>query len=251
MTTYPAGIDISHWQVKTPPLGTSLEFVFVKATEGTSVDPRYHQHAANVLSAHKILGAYHFNKHGVSPKAQASAFLNTIGKNVHLVALDIEGDAGTHFNDAEARIFIQAVQATGRKVGVYASESGFPHVGQDWNWVAKWGDTPPSGTWAFWQWGIVNHVDRDRFHGTMAQLRALAGDPVHYVASVPTGVALRLFTVESGVVTGRRIITTDHPMVRRPCSAPHKYPWPGHLARHLVKLDKDGPYIDAKYADAL
>jgi hypothetical protein len=62
----------------------------------------------------------------------------------------------------------------------------------------------------------------------------------------------RLFTVEhtakypNGVITAVQI-RHDTSAIRKPCSAPRKYPWPGHLGRVLVKLE-DGPYIQAKFA---
>jgi hypothetical protein len=74
-----------------------------------------------------------------------------------------------------------------------------------------------------------------------------------HVAVVPEGTkGVRLFTVEhtakypNGVVTAVQI-RHDMSAIRKPCSAPKKYPWPGHLGRVLVKLD-DGPYIQAKFA---
>jgi hypothetical protein len=169
------GIDISHWQAQTPPLGTSLGFVFARATYGTYPDDRYAQHAANVRAAGKVLGAYHFGRYG-DPASQARAFLATIG-DVRLVALDFEKDGtNRHMTPDQARLFIRSVQATGRTVGLYASDSGFPSLGQNWNWVANWSDRP-SRPWAFWQYEVSGtpRIDRDRFDGTMEQLRALAG----------------------------------------------------------------------------
>jgi hypothetical protein len=71
--------------------------------------------------------------------------------------------------------------------------------------------------------------------------------PPTWEVRVPAGTALRLFTVEAGVITHVQVRKKPWTAVVRPCSAPHKYPWPGHLARSLVKL-QDGMYVNAKYA---
>ena len=74
---------------------------------------------------------------------------------------------------AQARVFIAEVHRAGRKIGLYHSRSGFPSLGQDWNWIAQWGDTPPNMPWAFWQWQ-GSPLDRDMFNGDHTALRKLA-----------------------------------------------------------------------------
>jgi hypothetical protein len=77
----------------------------------------------------------------------------------------------------------------------------------------------------------------------------------HVAEACPRGRrASRLFTVEhtakypNGVIHAVQI-RHDTSAIRKPCSAPRKYPWPGpsRLARVLVKLE-DGPYIQSKFA---
>lgn len=255
------GIDISHWQTKTPPLGTSLGFVFARATYGLYPDQRYDMHARNVLAAGKVLGAYHFGRYG-DGAAQARAFLNVIGPHVKLVALDWEKDGDNpHMTPAQGQAFIRTVQASGRKVGVYASEANFPDsLGQDWKWVAKWGTDEPRGLWAFWQYGVANHIDRDRFSGTLDQLRILAGLPVTWRWSLrPTPPAstarFTRFTVENGHITGTGPALTRGTNVA--CSAPVFVPAapgkPDEWSRELVRFiapgkKRDGWWVDARYA---
>jgi hypothetical protein len=167
------GIDISHWQATTPDL-TGRAFVFARATYGTSPDGRYAMHAANVRAAGRVLGAYHFARPittGDSVAEQVAAFL-AAGSGADLFALDRErdGDNGT-MTQADARAFIAAVQATGRRIGLYASESAFADLGQDWDWVANW-SREPARHWDFWQYR-GSPLDLDRFAGTLADLRAL------------------------------------------------------------------------------
>lgn len=243
------GIDISKWQVATPPLGTSLEFVFVRATYGLDPDARFAKHANDVREAGKILGAYHFGRNG-DGAAQARAFLNVIGPSVRLVALDFEKDGDNpKMAPGQARAFIRTVQATGRTCGLYASESGFPNdLGQDWRWVAKWGRDEPHGRWAFWQYASGSHhasgVDRDRFSGTMEQLERLAGvpDPSWTWERDPKPPRKRtsfaVLTVEHGVVVGppKRIRTEGTAPYH--CTPPKPFPWPGHRDIPLVHLGR-------------
>lgn len=163
------GIDVSHWQATTPPLA-GLSFLFAKASDGAGgPDPRYAQHIANARSAGLLVGAYHFAVKG-DGAAQARAFLTAAGK-VDFYALDREGNDPMTL--AQAAAFINTVQAAGHKCGLYASESGYPNVGQDWNWVANWSRVPAI-PWTFHQYR-GSPLDLDHFNGDMAALRALAG----------------------------------------------------------------------------
>ncbi len=164
------GLDISYAQATTPPLANQA-FVFVRAGYGpANGDARWHQHSAAVRAAGKVLGAYWFWYDGTAGATQAQAFLS-IAAGADLLALDYEGAAK---DQAGAREFIAYIQGQGREIGLYASQSGFPDFGQDWNWVARWGSIPPSFPWAFWQWQ-GNPLDLDRFNGDAAALAKLVG----------------------------------------------------------------------------
>lgn len=164
------GLDVSHYQNRTPNL-TGKDFLFIKATEGTTEDTRYPTHYANGRKAGVVVGAYHFGIGG-DPVAQAAAFIN-VAKDADLVALDLESSPN-RMTTAQAKLFINIVQRTGRKCGLYASESGFPSLGQDFNWVANW-SRQPKIPWTFWQDGPDHGVDHDFFKGTREQLNELAG----------------------------------------------------------------------------
>jgi len=160
------GIDVSKYQATTPSLA-GLSFLFAKATEGTTRDPRYAMHVANARKAGLVVGAYHFN-YGPGPiAAQVAAFLAAAG-DVDLYAVDVEG--GNAFSHAQTGAFIKGVQAAGKQCGLYHSESGFFDAGQDWNWVANWNHVP-AVHWTFWQYR-GSPLDLDRFNGSPDELRA-------------------------------------------------------------------------------
>jgi hypothetical protein len=137
----------------------------------------YATHSANFRKAGLIAGAYAFGTFGDGP-AQALALLDT-ARGADLLALDLETEAGKpRMTDDQARAFIAAVHGVGRKVGLYHSDSGYPFLGQDWDWVAKWGTEAPRRHWSFWQWQGTP-LDRDRFNGTLDELkRMVAPTPV-------------------------------------------------------------------------
>ena len=168
------GIDVSYAQRVTPDL-TGLAFAFARATYGTSIDSMYATHSANFRKAGLVAGAYAFGTFGDGP-AQALALLD-VARGADLLALDLETEHGKpRMTDDQARAFIAAVHGVGRKIGLYHSDSGYPFLGQDWDWVAKWGPDAPRRHWSFWQWQGAP-LDRDRFTGSLADLVKLAGIP--------------------------------------------------------------------------
>jgi hypothetical protein len=166
------GIDVSYANSTTPNLA-GRDFVFVRACYGTTIDRRWGFHSTNVKRAGSVLGAYAFGIYG-SGAAQAEAFLE-IAEGAELFALDLEKESGRpRMTAAQARDFINTVRDTGRDIGLYHSDSAFPNLGQDWNWVAKWGSTPPAREWTFWQYRGYP-LDLNYFHGTTTALYAFAG----------------------------------------------------------------------------
>jgi hypothetical protein len=165
------GIDVSHHQSTTPGL-SGLGFLFARKSIGTQQDEKYGLHIGNARRAGLLTGAYHFNWSTLSVADQVRAFLANVG-DVDFYALDVEPDSGTPaFSRTQARDFIARVQDTGRECGLYMSESSFFDAGQDWNWIANWSNRP-SRPYRFWQYH-GGPIDRNRFEGTLAQLRALA-----------------------------------------------------------------------------
>lgn len=175
MTLY--GDDVSAFQSVTPDL-TGLSFLGVRATYGTGRDPMYDTHSTNAHAHGKVVMAYGFGIYG-DGAAQARAFLS-VAAAADLMALDLEVESGkTPMTYAQAGAFIRTVQAAGRTCGLYHSRSGYPVLGQDFNWVAEWGPVQPDITWAFWQ-DRGSPLDLDEFNGGAADLAALvaaAGGP--------------------------------------------------------------------------
>lgn len=173
------GIDVSHYQQTTPPL-TGLSFLFARATYDVIADDKYAMHMANAEKAGLVRGAYHFGT-GRSPvDKQVSAFLAAVG-DVSLFALDLESDAVPMTQD-QAAAFIKGVQAAGMgKIGLYHSDSGFPHLGQDFDYVADYG-VEPRRPFSFWQYR-GSPLDLDYFNGTLDDLYTLAGENVSLVAN--------------------------------------------------------------------
>lgn len=172
------GIDISAHQTTTPSL-VGVSFVGCRAVYGAALDAMYDTHAANVLAADKVLLAYAFGvseaEYDWSAADQAEAFLASVAGSTSLLALDLEAESGlTPMSAVEATTFIAAIHGAGHRIGLYHSDSGFPLLGQDWNWVAKWGTTPPVRTWAFWQ-SSGSPLDHDVFNGDAAALAAITG----------------------------------------------------------------------------
>lgn len=165
------GIDVSYYQGTTPSLD-GLAFLFARATYGTSPDSKFAMHVANARAKGLLVGAYHFGRN-LSVSAQVTAFLDRAGK-VDFYALDLENDGSSRMTATQARSFIALVKAaTNKPVILYHSESGFPDVGQDANWVANWSQRP-SVPFAFWQYR-GSPLDLDYFNGDINALRKLAG----------------------------------------------------------------------------
>ncbi len=171
------GIDVSKWQSHLPDL-TTVDFLFARASIGTTTDTMYATHIAEAKAAGIVTGAYHFNWDTIPIAAQVTTFIAAAGR-VDLYALDVEGANG--FSDWQAREFIRLMHEAGLKCGLYHSASGFFDAGQDFDWVAKWSTIPPA-SWDFWQYtsdgklpGYTGRLDFNRFDGTLDELHALAG----------------------------------------------------------------------------
>lgn len=170
--TRAAGIDVSHWQTSTPDL-TGLDFLIARVAYGTSLDTKYGLHIANARQAGLVCGAYLFGRYG-DGAAQADVMLEHAG-DVELFVLDLESDGGNpSMTDSQAKAFMSRIRSAGHPCGLYHSLSGFPNLGQDWNWVAYWGAGAPVMPWAIWQWQ-GSPLDRNYFNGTREALYEFAG----------------------------------------------------------------------------
>jgi hypothetical protein len=213
MTLY--GIDVSAFQTTTPPLD-GLSFAFARAGFGSGNPPdgMYAEHAHNIRAAGLALGSYWFWYYGQDNASAVAQFLSVAGA-ADMLALDLEGiNHGTSEALAEAKDFISRVHAEGRKIGLYGSASGFPDVGQDWNWIAQWSGTAPSLPWTFWQYtdtyqGASSGGDSDKFNGDAAALTAFVadqGDTVVVITKVP---ASGTFKVTAGKTAHALQLGTD------------------------------------------
>jgi hypothetical protein len=157
---YEHGIDVSSWN-NTPAL-TGLTFLIARACYGIEPDPHYHVHTSSARLFNLHVGAYCFGRHG-DVDGQVDALLQ-YGAGADFYALDLEADGNNpRMTNEEAAAFIRGMHAKGWRCGLYHSEYGFPFMGQDWNWVANWGQPPQIG-WTFWQ-SHDGSLDEDLFNG--------------------------------------------------------------------------------------
>ncbi len=242
------GFDVSTWQAALPH-AEGCAFAFARATYGSSPDVRYAQHAAAIRQAGLVLGAYAFGISGrtIPVADQARVFLE-VAAEADLLALDLEAEQGrVPMSVTEARAFIAAIHAAGRKIGLYHSASGFPAdaCGADWRWVAAWGETPPAIAWTFWQYS-ASPFDRDRFAGDLAALRALAGgsDDMHFIAAVGGLTSSRRLRVPAGTF----ISGLDGQPLAGPLKAAADLVFVGngdaHSDQRVVLVSTGNPYAD-------
>ena len=179
-------------------------FVFVKATEGTRYRNPYFagdwsgSHAAGLMH-----GAYHFARPSAragSAAAQARYFVAAAGK-AHAkgdlpptLDLEVSGGLGPVKLIVWTKQWLTTVQnLTGRKAMIYSYPYFWSHNMRGTTtfrdhrlWGASYGSRPTTfggawKAWTFWQYsststvsGIRAKSDMNKFHGTLAQLRALA-----------------------------------------------------------------------------
>ena len=197
-----AVFDISHHQHKPDFNRAKLDGnqygVIHKATQGTSYqDPTFKPRIPFIRDSGLRLGAYHFLT-STQPIQQADFFLDVAG-NARLLVVDWESSNGKLPSVAILSEFVRFVQAQGLTLGLYAGQADLIQhfeefddaIQKCWLWVARYGKMPdiPLGkwhTWTMWQWtdGMHNHpqpikgigyCDRDKFNGTLDNLKALWG----------------------------------------------------------------------------
>lgn len=185
MSTYAAGIDVSHYQkridwVKVKESGVS--FAIIKATESNNfVDPRFDYNWTRTRQLGIPRGAYHFFRPKIDPRAQAQQFMKIAGQTLHSTdlppVLDIE--ASPEFVRLEwtelkveerlrrVKVWLETIESeTGRKPMIYTGfYSWFDYLGNssmfvDYPlWIAAYNVTTPripannwgGHGWTFWQ----------------------------------------------------------------------------------------------------
>lgn len=178
------GIDVASYQDSTPDL-TGLDFLVVKATEGTNyVNPK---HAAQVAAGRAkglVVGHYHFVK-GDGMGAQADYFLTHAAPQAdEFLVLDWESPDVT---DAEKNEYITHLKskAGSRRVGLYCNTSYWTtrdhsDFAGDFLWIAD--PNHPAGhpgvthAWTIHQYSSAGGTDRNvAVFATRAEMAAWAG----------------------------------------------------------------------------
>lgn len=191
------GIDVASYQAETYPT-TGLDFVFVKATEGTSyVNPKMSRQAATARTAGLALGFYHF-LHPGGIQAQAEYFVDRCASlEGDLLVCDWEttGD-GKRPTNADKDAFLKAVKKLrpGHKVGLYCNRDYWLNrdstsYAGDFLWIADpttVGKPRIKAKWQFHQYAVTGGTDRNVAKWTdRAALRSWAGYPAPTPKPVP------------------------------------------------------------------
>lgn len=212
MSSYIQGIDCSKWQgddIRWDVVANAgYAFAFLKSSEGVGYeDPCWKRNWAAARDAGIVRGAYHFARVSreieADARAEADWMLKVVGEPEAgdlPPALDIEWDQRADGISASEIVewcstFLEHVEARiGRAPLVYTGPSFWRYRLAKTDalqrfplWEASYTEAPqpkPLGDWrwTFWQFtskgvvpGIAGKVDTNRFHGTRAQLDALAG----------------------------------------------------------------------------
>ena len=200
--SYLPGIDVSRWQGSidwNQVAGDGIRFVFMKATDGTTiVDPTYDTNLAGARANGIRVGSYHFARpDGSANDAELEArwFVDnasiTAGSLPPVLDIEVNGGLGAAALTDWALDWLEEVRAlTGVRALVYTSPNGWKerfgnttrvaNAGYDL-WVAHWTSGDPllpasnwgGRGWMVWQYtdcgrvaGIGGCVDRDWFNGT-------------------------------------------------------------------------------------
>ncbi|MHB9861990.1 GH25 family lysozyme [Streptomyces sp. YIM S03343] len=176
------GIDVSGYQSATPDV-SGKDFVFVKATEGTSyINPRQADQAASARAAGAVVGFYHFARPG-NTQAQAQYFVDEcMSEAGDILVIDWE-DSGVSCADKDTLLkAVKALRPT-HKVVLYCNRNFWLNVDttsycEDGLWIADYSNTAGSPAiqhpWLFHQYS-QNGIDKDVANFTsVAQLKAWA-----------------------------------------------------------------------------
>jgi GH25 family lysozyme M1 (1,4-beta-N-acetylmuramidase) len=177
------GADFSSYQaergVRTA-IAHGLDFGIVKLTQGVGYVNPYARRQVKLLHEDgAVVGLYHFLEPNLDGARQWDHFEQSMRANLLyagvLVAVDHESLNGVTPADQVARAFIRRGQQRGFRVGRYGSTGTTMRysLGENWRWVARWGNTPPAGAWDVWQFDGSGQ-DLNVFRGDRAHLHAWA-----------------------------------------------------------------------------
>lgn len=165
------GIDVSSYQSAKELDLTGLDFVMVKATEGTTyVNPQQKAEAARARSSNLAVGFYHFLHPGYI-WAQASFFVeqcDSVPGDMLIVDWETT-ESGNHASCQEKDQFLAAVKELrpNHRVGLYCNVDYWKNVDTtsrcgDFLWIASPDGYPPIvHPWLFWQTGERGGIDSD------------------------------------------------------------------------------------------
>jgi lysozyme len=199
------GIDLSHHngRIRYEELD-SLDFVFLKVTEGTTLtDKEFKKHYTAFYEKKIAIGAYHFFRFDIDGKAQARHFLKNLeGKKLQIpLVVDVEQENNPVVRREELivrlRAFVNEVnKQTGAKTIIYTNGSGFTDfISDDFSdhtlWLSstnKWRPTMTDCT--FWQFNInadlsaiTHEVDLNVFRGSRKEWEGYLKEHKPFVVS--------------------------------------------------------------------
>ena len=176
------GIDVSQWQgnINFEAVSQSgIEVVYIKSSEGYSVDPYFETNYKKATDAGLKVGVYHYVTATTVEEAQSEAAFfvsNLEGKTIDCrLAMDFEyfGNLSRNQINEIGLAFLQTVESlSGKEVVVYSDTSNVINI---WDetiaqyplWVAEYGVESPqaNGTWLDWvgfqysDTGIISGID--------------------------------------------------------------------------------------------
>lgn len=178
------GIDVSKYQgtIDWSKVAKSkkVKFVYIRATEGTSIkDPNYKSNLDSARNAKILVGSYHVYSSKTSAYTQFSNFKSMVNKKkLDLIpVLDIEGYHCGSLDMTRVNKLLELMEKEyGAKPMIYTSEKLYKEYfsGKKYSayhiFVAKYKGTP-SIRYTLWQYsrsgrisGITGAVDLDKFH---------------------------------------------------------------------------------------
>lgn len=188
------GVDVSYYQGNFNWAGAGVQFGAARISDGTGfIDPDFASNWSKMKAAGVIRSAYQFFEPGENEVSQANLVISKVGKlgaGDLPVMLDIEVTGGQSPGTIRARAqhWLDLVEAgTGKRPFVYSYGSFLEtNLGSGFGkyplWIANYGPTCPSvpsgwTNWVVWQYSDGGgHLDHDVYNGSLAQLKALAGD---------------------------------------------------------------------------
>lgn len=167
----------------------SIDFVIIKATEGTSFkDSRFHTNYRNARNTGIRIGAYHFFRFDTDGKMQALNLINSVmGLDLDFpLMIDVEewnNARGIPRNKIIDRLsdMVSYLETNGYNLIIYSNKDGFNdfirnRFSEYPLWICSFTNPPISSEWVFWQYshcgkinGIDGKVDLNTFNGSRPQ----------------------------------------------------------------------------------